>query len=144
MKCRQCGNEDHSGARRCPKCGADLKQGIWQNIARLFKDNNGKSPARGHQAQSPSTPFVLRVTEVFFITGRGVVVTGAIEEGLIHTGDRVRFTDTNGMERSVTVSEIEIFREIREQARAGERVGLYLSDIGQEDIATDTIITRSE
>src|SRR5690606_25930961 len=77
-------------------------------------------------------PFLLAIEDVFSIKGRGTVVTGRIERGVIKTGDEVEiigFTDT----RKTTVTGVEMFRKLLDSGQAGDNVGLLLRGIDKND-----------
>lgn len=87
-------------------------------------------------------PFLMSVEDVFSITGRGTVATGAIETGIIHTGDPVDIVglqDDNGKMTS-TVTGVEMFRKILDEGRAGENCGLLLRGIEKSDIKRGMVI----
>ena len=89
-------------------------------------------------------PFLMSVEDVFSITGRGTVATGAIETGVINTGDPVEIiglqADNGKMESTVTG--VEMFRKILDEGRAGENVGLLLRGIDKSDIKRGMVIAK--
>jgi elongation factor Tu len=74
-------------------------------------------------------PFLMSVEDVFSITGRGTVATGAIETGIIRTGDPVEIVGLQEDKITSTVTGVEMFRKILDEGRAGENVGLLLRGI---------------
>ena len=89
-------------------------------------------------------PFLMSVEDVFSITGRGTVATGAIETGIINTGDPVEIIGLqadNGKMTS-TVTGVEMFRKILDEGRAGENVGLLLRGIEKEAIKRGMVIAK--
>src|SRR5690606_10558288 len=78
-------------------------------------------------------PFLMPVEDVFTITGRGTVVTGAISQGVVKVGDKVQIvgiTDT----RETTVTGVEMFRKLMDEGQAGDNVGLLLRGIEREEV----------
>ncbi len=89
-------------------------------------------------------PFLMSVEDVFSITGRGTVATGAIETGIVNTGDPVEIIGLqadNGKMTS-TVTGVEMFRKILDEGRAGENVGLLLRGIDKSDIKRGMVIAK--
>jgi elongation factor Tu len=91
-------------------------------------------------AAAISGDFRLTVQDVFSIRGRGTVVTGQVQSGLISVGAEVQQTRIGARVRTVRVSGIEMFRKVKEQAAAGERVGLLLDGIDHDDIVTGDVL----
>ncbi|HAE30840.1 MAG TPA: elongation factor Tu, partial [Flavobacteriales bacterium] len=85
-------------------------------------------------------PFLMSVEDVFSITGRGTVATGAIETGIINTGDAVDIVGLQDAKMTSTVTGVEMFRKILDEGRAGENVGLLLRGIEKTDIKRGMVI----
>ena len=85
-------------------------------------------------------PFLMSVEDVFSITGRGTVATGAIETGIIHTGDAVDIVGLQDEKMTSTVTGVEMFRKILDEGRAGENCGLLLRGIEKEQIKRGMVI----
>jgi elongation factor Tu len=84
-------------------------------------------------------PFLLAIEDVFSIKGRGTVVTGRIERGVIKTGDEVEivgFADT----RKTTVTGVEMFRKLLDSGQAGDNVGLLLRGIDKDDVERGQVL----
>src|SRR5262249_38812698 len=79
-------------------------------------------------------PLLMPVAAVFSITGRGTVVTGRIERGLIKTGETVDIIGIREKPTSTTVTGVEMFRKILDEGRAGDNVGLLLRGVKREDV----------
>jgi len=77
--------------------------------------------------------FRMIVEDVFSIRNRGTVVTGKIETGTLKVGDEIVIRGRNG-EKTTTVTGIESFRKVLDQANPGVMVGILLKDISREDI----------
>jgi elongation factor Tu len=78
--------------------------------------------------------FQMTVEDVFSIRGRGTVVTGKIEQGVLQVGDVVELRGTYDT-REVVVTAIEMFRKNVEQAGPGDNVGLVLGDIIKDEVS---------
>jgi elongation factor Tu len=87
-------------------------------------------------------PFLMSVEDVFSITGRGTVATGAIETGIVNTGDQVDIIGLREEKLTSTVTGVEMFRKILDEGRAGENVGLLLRGIAKEDIKRGMVIAK--
>jgi len=86
--------------------------------------------------------FLMSVEDVFSITGRGTVATGAIETGIINTGDPVELIGLQDEPLTSTVTGVEMFRKILDEGRAGENVGLLLRGIEKEAIKRGMVIAK--
>ncbi len=84
-------------------------------------------------------PFAMPIEDVFSITGRGTVVTGRIEQGVLKVGDPVEIVGLRDLQ-STTVTGIEMFRKLLDQGQAGDNVGLLLRGIGKEDVERGQVI----
>lgn len=86
--------------------------------------------------------FSMTVDDVFYITGKGTVVTGKIEKGTINVNDTVRIVSEDKEEKSTVVTAIEMFRKTVDTASAGDNVGLLLKDIERNDIERGTVVMK--
>jgi elongation factor Tu len=84
-------------------------------------------------------PFAMPIEDVFSITGRGTVVTGRIEQGVLKVGDSVEIVGLRELQ-TTTVTGIEMFRKLLDQGQAGDNVGLLLRGIGKEDVERGQVI----
>jgi len=84
-------------------------------------------------------PFAMPIEDVFSITGRGTVVTGRIEQGVLKVGDQVEIVGLRDLQ-STTCTGIEMFRKLLDEGRAGDNVGLLLRGIGKEDVERGQVI----
>ena len=79
-------------------------------------------------------PFLMPVEDVFTITGRGTVVTGRIERGIVKTNDTVDIVGIRDDKQTTTITGVEMFRKILDEGQAGENVGLLLRGTKREDV----------
>ena len=87
-------------------------------------------------------PFLMSVEDVFSITGRGTVATGAIETGIVNTGDAVDIVGLSEEKLTSTVTGVEMFRKILDEGRAGENVGLLLRGVDKEQIKRGMVVAK--
>jgi len=84
-------------------------------------------------------PFLMPIEDVFSITGRGTVVTGRVEQGMLTTGTKVEIVGIRPNQET-TVTGVEMFRKLLDEAQAGDNVGLLLRGIGKEDVERGQVI----
>ena len=85
--------------------------------------------------------FLMPVEDVFTITGRGTVVTGAIAQGVIKVGDKVQIVGIRDT-RDTTCTGVEMFRKLMDEGQAGDNVGLLLRGIEREDVERGMVIAK--
>ncbi len=84
-------------------------------------------------------PFLMPIEDVFSIRGRGTVVTGRVERGIIKVGDEVEIVGINKTSRTVCTG-VERFRKLLDEARAGDNVGLLLRDTKKEEVTRGQVL----
>ncbi len=88
-------------------------------------------------------PFMMPVEDVFTITGRGTVVTGRIERGVLKVNQEIEIVGIHtGPPAKTTVTGIEMFRKLLDEGRAGENVGLLLRGTKREDVERGQVICK--
>jgi elongation factor Tu len=87
-------------------------------------------------------PFLMPVEDVFTITGRGTVVTGRIERGILKVNEEVEIVGIKDSSSKTTVTGIEMFRKLLDEGRAGENVGLLLRGTKREDVERGQVIVK--
>ena len=87
-------------------------------------------------------PFMMPVEDVFSIKGRGTVVTGRIDRGMIHTGDPVEIIGLQEKSMNSVVTGVEMFHKILDDGMAGDNVGLLLRGIGRDDVERGMVIAK--
>jgi len=89
-----------------------------------------------------TAPFLMPVEDVFTIEGRGTVVTGRVERGVLPVGARVEIVGLGETEaRSIVVTAIQSFHKDRVEARAGENVGLLLRGVKRDEVARGQLVS---
>ncbi len=86
-------------------------------------------------------PFLLPIEDVFTITGRGTVVTGRVERGVVKTGDPVEIVGLSAEKTKTVATSVEMFRKILDEGRAGENVGVLLRGIAHEDVKKGQVLS---
>ncbi|GAA1552423.1 elongation factor Tu [Actinomadura kijaniata] len=92
-------------------------------------DENVPEPQR-----DTDKPFLMPIEDVFSITGRGTVVTGRIERGVVNVNEEVEIIGIREEHSKTTVTGVEMFRKLLDQGQAGDNVGLLLRGIKREDV----------
>ena len=87
-------------------------------------------------------PFLMPVEDVFTITGRGTVVTGRIERGIVKTGETVDIIGIAEKKQTSTITSVEMFRKILDEGQAGDNVGLLLRGTKKEDVERGMVVTK--
>ena len=87
-------------------------------------------------------PFLMPVEDVFTITGRGTVVTGRIERGILKVNEEVEIVGIKETSSKTTVTGIEMFRKLLDEGRAGENVGLLLRGTKREDVERGQVVVK--
>ena len=85
--------------------------------------------------------FLMPIEDVFTITGRGTVVTGRIEQGVVNTGDEVEIVGIRDTQKTV-VTGVEMFRKILDEGQAGDNVGCLLRGVDKEDVERGQVLTK--
>ncbi|MCP3996734.1 MAG: elongation factor Tu, partial [bacterium] len=84
-------------------------------------------------------PFMMAIEDVFSITGRGTVVTGRIETGVIHVGEGVEIVGLRDLQKT-TVTGVEMFRKLLDEGQAGDNVGLLIRGIGKDEVERGQVV----
>ncbi len=86
-------------------------------------------------------PYLMPIEDVFSISGRGTVVTGRIEAGVVHVGDEVEIVGIQDTS-TTTVTGVEMFRKLLDEGRAGENVGVLLRGIKREEVLRGQVLAH--
>ena len=87
-------------------------------------------------------PFLMPVEDVFTITGRGTVATGRVERGVLHVNEEVEIVGIKEEIQKTTVTGIEMFRKLLDEAQAGDNIGALLRGIKREDIERGQVLCK--
>jgi elongation factor Tu len=86
-------------------------------------------------------PFLMPIEDVFTITGRGTVVTGKVEQGVIHTGDEIEIVGLKDTQKT-TCTGVEMFRKLLDEGQAGDNIGALLRGIDKEDVQRGQVLAK--
>ena len=126
LKALECG----CGSRECEACGS-----VWELMDAV--DSYIPTPER-----EKDKPFLMPIEDVFSITGRGTVVTGRVERGMIKTGDEVEIVGFQERSRKVVATGVEMFRKIMDQAEAGDNIGVLLRGVDRDEIERGQVLAK--
>jgi elongation factor Tu len=117
----------------------------------------GKNPEIGHesilklmaavdewipQPERPlDKPFLMPIEDVFSISGRGTVVTGRVETGIVKVGEEVEIVGIRDTQKTV-VTGVEMFRKLLDQGQAGDNIGALIRGIGREDVERGQVLCK--
>jgi len=87
-------------------------------------------------------PFLMPVEDVFTITGRGTVVTGRIERGIVKVNEEVEIVGIRTDSQKTTITGVEMFRKLLDEGQAGENVGLLLRGLKREDVERGQVVCK--
>ncbi|MBQ1080309.1 MULTISPECIES: elongation factor Tu [unclassified Nocardiopsis] len=87
-------------------------------------------------------PFLMPIEDVFSITGRGTVVTGRIERGVVNVNETVDIVGIKEDKQTTTVTGVEMFRKLLDNGQAGDNVGLLLRGIKREDVERGQVVIK--
>ena len=87
-------------------------------------------------------PFLMPVEDVFTITGRGTVVTGRIERGIVKVNEEVEIVGIRPDSQKTTITGVEMFRKLLDEGQAGENVGLLLRGTKREDVERGQVVCK--
>jgi len=124
LKALECG----CGKRECQWCGAILK--LMDEVDRYVP-----IPPR-----PKDQPFLMPVEDVFSIKGRGTVVTGRVERGVIHPGDEIEIVGLHHEPRRTVATSLEMFHKLLDDAEPGDAVGALLRGIDRDEIERGQVL----
>ena len=125
LKALECG----CGKTDCPNCGPvmELLDAIDEFIPEPVRDTE--------------KPFLMPVEDVFSISGRGTVVTGRVDRGVIRVGDEVEVVGIRDTEKTVCTG-VEMFRKVLDEGRAGDNIGVLLRGIKREEVQRGQVVAQ--
>jgi elongation factor Tu len=86
-------------------------------------------------------PFLMPIEDVFSISGRGTVVTGRVETGIVKVGEEVEIVGIKDT-RKTTVTGVEMFRKLLDEGRAGDNIGALVRGVGREDVERGQVLAK--
>src|SRR6476661_327475 len=86
-------------------------------------------------------PFLMPIEDVFSISGRGTVVTGRVESGIVKVGEEVEIVGIRDTQKTV-VTGVEMFRKLLDSGQAGDNIGALLRGVGREDVERGQVLCK--
>src|SRR5438093_5664065 len=86
-------------------------------------------------------PFLMPIEDVFSISGRGTVVTGRVERGVVKVGEEIEIVGLKATTKTV-VTGVEMFRKLLDQGEAGDNIGALLRGVGREDVERGQVLAK--
>ncbi|MCG3174454.1 MAG: Elongation factor Tu [Myxococcota bacterium] len=86
-------------------------------------------------------PYLMPIEDVFSISGRGTVVTGRVERGIVRVGDEIEIVGLRDTQKT-TVTGVEMFRKLLDQGQAGDNVGVLLRGVKREDVERGQVLAK--
>ncbi|MGI6130805.1 MAG: elongation factor Tu [Bacillota bacterium] len=119
-----CGKQD------CQWCGP-----VWKLIEAC--DSYFPEPER-----QVDKPFLMPIEDVFTITGRGTVVTGRVERGIVKVGEEVQIVGLRPDTKKTVVTGVEMFRKLLDQGQAGDNIGCLLRGIDRDEVERGQVLAK--
>jgi elongation factor Tu len=126
VKALECG----CAKRECEWCGQ-----IWKLLDAI--DEYIPTPER-----AIDQPFLMAIEDVFTITGRGTVVTGRVERGIVKVGDEVEIVGLHPESRKTVATGVEMFRKLLDQGQAGDNIGALLRGIDRKEVERGQVLAK--
>jgi elongation factor Tu len=125
LKALECG----CGKEGCPncKCITDLMKAVDEFVPMPVRDVD--------------KPFLMAVEDVFSISGRGTVVTGRVERGIIKVGDEVEILGIRPTQKTVATG-VEMFRKLLDQGQAGDNIGVLLRGTKKDEVERGQVVAK--
>ncbi|MDO8973176.1 elongation factor Tu [Reyranella sp.] len=92
-------------------------------------------------ARDKDKPFLMPIEDVFSISGRGTVVTGRVERGIVKVGEEVEIVGLKATTKT-TVTGVEMFRKLLDSGEAGDNIGALLRGVGREDVERGQVLSK--
>lgn len=128
-----------SALKALEECDAGTKDGEWfRSIIKLGEALDTYVPEPKRETDKP---FLMPIEDVFSITGRGTVVTGRIERGIVKPGEEVEIIGFEETKKTVCTG-VEMFRKLLDEGRAGDNVGCLLRGVGREDVMRGQVLAK--
>ena len=116
----------------------DVKAPEYECIWKLMEAVDGYIP---EPVRDVDKPFLMPIEDVFSISGRGTVVTGRVERGMVRVGDEVEIVGIRETSKTVCTG-VEMFRKILDQGQAGDNIGVLLRGTKREDVERGQVVAK--
>jgi len=126
-------------ALKALECGCGKKDCEWcGRILELMSEVDGFIPA---PLRDTEKPFLMPIEDVFSISGRGTVVTGRIERGIVKVSDEVEIVGMRPLQKTVCTG-VEMFRKLLDEGQAGDNVGLLLRGTKRDEVERGQVVSK--
>jgi len=126
------------GSATAALSGSDTKLG-QDAVLELMKAVDEYLP----QPERPlDKPFMMPIEDVFSISGRGTVVTGRVETGIVKVGEEDEIVGIHPDVRKTTVTGVEMFRKLLDQGQAGDNIGALIRGVGREEVERGQVLAK--
>ncbi len=109
-----------------------------ESVVRLMDAVDGYVP---DPLRDVDKPFIMPVEDVFTISGRGTVVTGRVERGILHVGDQVEIVGLKETQTTVATG-VEMFRKLLDEGQAGDNIGVLLRGIKRDEVERGQVLAK--
>jgi elongation factor Tu len=109
-----------------------------QSVLKLMEEVDRYIP---QPARDKDKPFLMPIEDVFSISGRGTVVTGRVERGIVKVGEEIEIVGLKDTAKTV-VTGVEMFRKLLDQGEAGDNIGALLRGVGREDVERGQVLAK--
>jgi elongation factor Tu len=109
-----------------------------QSVLKLMEEVDRYIP---QPARDKDKPFLMPIEDVFSISGRGTVVTGRVERGIVKVGEEIEIVGLKATTKTV-VTGVEMFRKLLDQGEAGDNIGALLRGVGREDVERGQVLAK--
>ena len=118
--------------------GEDSEQGV-QSVLKLIDEMDTYIPQPERETDKP---FLLPIEDVFSISGRGTVVTGRVERGIVKVGEEVEIVGIRETRKTICTG-VEMFRKLLDEGRAGDNVGVLLRGTKREEVERGQVLAHT-
>lgn len=126
------------GSATCALSGSDEKLGKDAILALMAAvDESIPQPER-----PLDKPFMMPIEDVFSISGRGTVVTGRVETGVVKVGEEVEIVGIQPTVRKTTVTGVEMFRKLLDQGQAGDNIGALIRGVARDEVERGQVLAK--
>ncbi len=127
-----------SGLKALESASTDFGAPEYKCIHELMDAVDGYVP---EPQRALDKPFLMPIEDVFSISGRGTVVTGRVERGIVKVGEEIEIVGLTATRKSV-VTGVEMFRKLLDEGRAGDNIGTLLRGVGKEEVERGQVLAK--
>jgi elongation factor Tu len=127
-----------SALKALESASADANASEYKSIHELLDAIDGYIPTPERPIDKP---FLMPIEDVFSISGRGTVVTGRVERGIVKVGEEVEIVGLGETKKTVATG-VEMFRKLLDEGRAGDNIGVLLRGTGKEEVERGQVLAK--